>query len=128
MLLSTRNNAPVLARRRRRRRRARRGRRLIGGKPWTTTTPSSGMGDASKMSKSMRDFAEEGYPSEEDDIKDPRERDRAMKEAVGDVLDMARSEADVINQAYDLIEKLSPGMKMKNRPPRREEKEEKEEE
>jgi len=85
-------------------------------------------GDASKMSKSMRDFAEEGYPSEEDDIKDPRERDRAMKEAVGDVLDMARSEADVINQAYDLIEKLSPGLKMKNRPPRREEKEEKEEE
>ena len=43
------------------------------------------------------------YPSEEDDIKDPRERDRAMKEAVGDVLDMARR-SDVINQAYDLIE------------------------
>ena len=84
-------------------------------------------GDASKMSKSMRDLAEEGYPSDEDDIKDPRERDRAMKEAVGDVLNMARSEADVINQAYDLIEKLSPGLKMKNRPPRREEKEEEEE-
>ena len=29
---------------------------------------------------------------------------------------MAQSEADVVNQAYDLIEKLSPGLKLKNRP------------
>ena len=79
---------------------------------------SMGYGDKENMSESMKAFAEEGYPSDEDDIKDPRERDRAMKEAVGDVLAMAQSEADVINQAYDLIEKLSPGLKMKNRPPR----------
>jgi hypothetical protein len=79
-----------------------------------------GYGDKENMSESMKEFAEEGYPSDEDDIKDPRERDKAMKEAVGDVLSMAQSEADVINQAYDLIEKLSPGLKLKNRPPRSE--------
>ena len=77
-----------------------------------------GYGDKENMSESMKEFAEEGYPSDEDDIKDPRERDKAMKEAVGDVMSMAQSEADVINQAYDLIEKLSPGLKLKNRPPR----------
>ena len=87
-----------------------------------------GYGDKENMSESMKEFAEEGYPSDEDDIKDPRERDKAMKEAVGDVLSMAQSEADVINQAYDLIEKLSPGLKLKNRPPRSEGEEEKKEE
>ena len=39
------------------------------------------------MSESMKEFAEEGYPSDDDDIKDSRERDKAMKEAVGDVMD-----------------------------------------
>ena len=87
-----------------------------------------GYGDKENMSESMKEFAEEGYQSDEDDIKDPRERDKAMKEAVGDVLSMAQSEADVINQAYDLIEKLSPGLKLKNRPPRSEGEEEKKEE
>ena len=87
-----------------------------------------GYGDKENMSESMKEFAEEGYPSDEDDIKDPRERDKAMKEAVGDVMSMAQSEADVINQAYDLIEKLSPGLKLKNRPPRSEGEEGKKEE
>ena len=87
-----------------------------------------GYGDKENMSESMKEFAEEGYPSDEDDIKDPRERDKAMKEAVGDVMSMAQSEADVINQAYDLIEKLSPGLKLKNRPPRSEGEEVKKEE
>ena len=43
--------------------------------------------------------------SEEDDIKDPRERDRA-KEAVGTFWTWHEAEADVV-QAYDLIEKKS---------------------
>ena len=53
------------------------------------------------------------------DIEDPKQRERAMKEAEQDILKMAEAEADVINQTYDMIERLTGLKVVAKRPERR---------
>ena len=53
------------------------------------------------------------------DIEDPKQRERAMKEAEQDILKMAEAEAEVINQTYDMIERLTGLKVVAKRPERR---------
>uniref|UniRef100_A0A7S0SMK9 Uncharacterized protein n=1 Tax=Mantoniella antarctica TaxID=81844 RepID=A0A7S0SMK9_9CHLO len=63
----------------------------------------------------MEQFAKDGYPSDDDDAKDPVSRTKAMNGAVDDLYSLMDSEMEVLGEAFDLLEKL--GIKGLERPP-----------
>lgn len=75
---------------------------------------TSGADDAddepgSTPSEAMMEFAEAGFPSDEDDVMDPRARDRAMNRVVEEIQELNKAEEEVLTAAFDLVEKLMPG-------------------
>jgi hypothetical protein len=60
-------------------------------------------------SEAMMEFAEAGFPSDEDDVMDPRARDRAMNRVVDEIQELNKAEEEVLTAAFDLVEKLMPG-------------------
>lgn len=60
-------------------------------------------------SSAMLEFAEAGFPSDEDDVMDPRARDRAMNRVVEEIQELNKAEEDILNKAFALAEKLMPG-------------------
>lgn len=63
----------------------------------------------STPSEAMMEFAEAGFPSDEDDVMDPRARDRAMNRVVEEIQELNKAEEEVLTAAFDLVEKLMPG-------------------
>ncbi|ABO95834.1 predicted protein [Ostreococcus lucimarinus CCE9901] len=59
----------------------------------------------------MLEFAEAGFPSDEDDVLDPRARDRAMNKVVDEIHELNAAETEVLNKAFELVEKF--GLKRK---------------
>lgn len=57
-------------------------------------------------SRSMLEFAEAGFPSEEDDVVDPRARDRAMNRVVDEIHELNQAENEVLEEAFKLVEKF----------------------
>ena len=75
-------------------------------------TSTSGADDdepCSTPSEAMMEFAEAGFPSAEDDVMDPRARDRAMNRVVEEIQELNKAEEEVLTAAFDLVEKLMPG-------------------
>jgi len=64
-------------------------------------------------SRSMLEFAEAGFPSEEDDVVDPRARDRAMNRVVDEIHELNQAENEVLEEAFKLVEKF--GLRRKKR-------------
>ena len=64
----------------------------------------------------MQEFAEAGFPSDEDDAKDPVSRTKAMNSAVDDLYSLMDSEVQVLSEAFDLLEQL--GVKGLEKPPK----------
>jgi hypothetical protein len=54
----------------------------------------------------MMEFAEAGFPSDEDDVLDPRARDRAMNKVVDEIHALNAAETEVLNKAFELVEKF----------------------
>lgn len=71
-----------------------------------------------RMSAAMAEFAEAGFPSDEDDAKDPIARTKAMNGAVDDLYALMDSEVEVLGQAFDLLEQLGVKGLEKPRSPR----------
>jgi SNF2 family DNA or RNA helicase len=61
----------------------------------------------------MLEFAEAGFPSEEDDVVDPRARDRAMNRVVDEIHELNQAENEVLEEAFKLVEKF--GLRRKKR-------------
>jgi hypothetical protein len=62
-------------------------------------------------SAAMLEFGEAGFPSDEDDVLDPRARDRAMNKVVDEIHELNAAETEVLNKAFELVEKF--GLKRK---------------
>ena len=69
-----------------------------------------------RVSNAMQEFAEAGFPSDEDDAKDPVSRTKAMNTAVDDLYKLMDAEVEVLGEAFDLLEKL--GVKGLEKPPK----------
>jgi len=69
-----------------------------------------------RVSNAMQEFAEAGFPSDEDDAKDPVSRTKAMNSAVDDLYSLMDSEVQVLSEAFDLLEQL--GVKGLEKPPK----------
>ena len=67
--------------------------------------------DDAEPSPSMLEFAESGFPSDEDDVMDPRARYRAMNKVVDEIHELNKAEEEVLNKAFKLVEKF--GLKRK---------------
>ncbi len=78
--------------------------------PVDETTPED------RVSNAMQEFAEAGFPSDEDDAKDPVSRTKAMNTAVDDLYKLMDAEVEVLGEAFDLLEKL--GVKGLEKPPK----------
>ena len=78
--------------------------------PVDETTPED------RVSNAMQEFAEAGFPSDEDDAKDPVSRTKAMNSAVDDLYSLMDSEVQVLSEAFDLLEQL--GVKGLEKPPK----------
>ena len=57
-------------------------------------------------SPAMLEFAEAGFPSDEDDVLDPRARDRAMNRVVDEIHELNKAEEEVLAKAFELVEKF----------------------
>ena len=62
-------------------------------------------------SPAMLEFAEAGFPSDDDDVLDPRARDRAMNRVVDEIHELNKAEEEVLAKAFELVEKF--GLKRK---------------
>ena len=76
----------------------------------SSTSGADGDDEPGSMpSEAMMEFAEAGFPSDEDDVMDPRARDRAMNRVVEEIQELNKAEEEVLTAAFDLVEKLMPG-------------------
>ena len=66
-----------------------------------------------RVSNAMQEFAEAGFPSDEDDAKDPVSRTKAMNTAVDDLYKLMDAEVEVLGEAFDLL-----GVKGLEKPPK----------
>ena len=71
-----------------------------------TADETEGDDEGAAPSRSMLEFAEAGFPSEEDDVVDPRARDRAMNKVVDEIHELTRAESEVLEEAFKLVEKF----------------------
>ena len=76
-----------------------------------TADETEGDDEGAAPSRSMLEFAEAGFPSDEDDVLDPRARDRAMNKVVDEIHELNAAETEVLNKAFELVEKF--GLKRK---------------